>query len=87
MKKLLITIPFMFLVGCVSVPVERNFPKAPAALLVAPPDLREVPANASATEVFDVVLDNYGSYHTVADELRAWQQWYVGQKKIFESVQ
>ena len=44
-------------------------------------------SNASAAEVFDIVIDNYGTYYEVADKLKGWQQWYVDQKKIFESVQ
>ena len=87
MKKYLAIIPAVLLIGCVSVPVERSFPKVPDALMVAAPDLKEVPENADAAQVFDVVIENYGTYHEVANLLRGWQQWYVEQKKIFESAQ
>lgn len=87
MKQYLTIIPFVFLVGCVSVPVERHWPKAPEALQTPAPALKEVPAGASASEVFDVVIENYGTYYDIANKLAGWQQWYVDQQKIFESVQ
>lgn len=86
MKHYLAVIPVLVLFGCVSVPVEQNFPKAPDALLVAPPALKEVPENSQADQVFDVVIENYSSYHDVANRLRGWQQWYIEQRKIFNSI-
>ena len=76
----------MLLVGCVSVPVERTWPKSPESLQAPVPELKEVQPNANASEVIDVVIENYGSYHELASRLRGWQQWYVDQKKIFESA-
>lgn len=86
MKNYLALMPVLFLFGCVSVPVDQNFPKVPAALLVAPPDLKEVPENAQADQVFGIVIENYGTYHEVANELRGWQKWYIEQQKIFNSI-
>ncbi len=73
--------------GCVAVPVTQHFPKAPDTLQEAPPELKLIPQGASASQTFDVVIDNYGTYHDVAAKLRGWQQWYVEQQKIFDSVQ
>lgn len=87
MKKVITVCLSALLVGCVTVPVTQNFPKVPESLQVPPPDLKEVPANSSASEVFDIVIENYGTYNEIANKLRGWQQWYVEQKKIFESVQ
>ena len=86
MKKYLI-VPLFFLVGCVSVPVERTWPNAPESLQAKVPALKEVPPNANASEVIDVVIENYGLYHDLASRLKGWQQWYIDQKKIFESTQ
>ena len=87
MKKYLGIIPLALLVGCVSVPVERHWPKAPEALQAPAPELKTTAPNASAAEVFDVVIDNYGTYYDVVNKLKGWQQWYIDQQKIFESVQ
>jgi len=39
-----------------------------------------------ASQLLDRVVENYGSCHENAEKLRAWQEWYKEQKKIFESV-
>ena len=86
MKHLLIALFAVSLAGCVTVPVTQNFPKATDTLMTAPPELKEIPAGATASTVFEVVVENYGTYNEVANQLRGWQQWYVDQKKIFESA-
>ena len=86
MKTYLAALSFVLLSGCVATPVNRHWPKAPEALQVPAPELKTTAPNASAAEVFDVVIDNYGTYYEVADKLKGWQQWYVEQQKIFESV-
>jgi uncharacterized protein YceK len=86
MKRLLIALCVVGLTGCVTVPVSQNFPKASDTLQKAPPELKEIPAGASASVIFDTVVENYGTYNEVATQLKGWQQWYVDQKKIFESA-
>jgi PBP1b-binding outer membrane lipoprotein LpoB len=86
MKKYLTLLLALFLMGCVAVPVSRNFPKAPDMLQEPPPALNTIPDGAQADQVIDTVIENYGTYHKVANELRGWQQWYIEQKKIFEAV-
>ena len=86
MKNYLIVSILVLLAGCVSVPVERNWPNAPEVLQTPAPVLKEVPPGASASDVFDIVIENYGTYYDVANKLQGWQQWYDDQKKIFESV-
>ena len=86
MKRLFVIAPFLMLVGCVTVPVTQTFPKAPDTLMETPQDLKEVPAGAAADQVFEVVIENYGTYYEVSNKLKGWQQWYIDQKKIFDSV-
>lgn len=83
--KLLIIIATVFLTAC-TVPVTQKFPNAPATLMTAPPELKEVPAGSSSSVVFETVIENYGTYYEIANRLRGWQQWYTEQKKIFETV-
>ena len=86
MKRLLIALCAVGLTGCLTVPVAQNFPKASDTLQTPPPALKEIPASASASVVFDTVVENYGTYNEVATQLRGWQQWYVEQKKIFDGA-
>lgn len=86
MKKTLIALYVASIFGCTTVPVTQTFPKANDALMKPAPDLKEIPSGAAASEIFGVVIENYGMYHEVAKELESWQKWYKEQKKIFESV-
>jgi hypothetical protein len=86
MKKILILICTVGLFGCSVVPVVQTFPKANDALMKPVPELKEIPDNSSASEVFGVVIENYATYNQIADQLKSWQKWYTEQKKLFESV-
>jgi hypothetical protein len=44
------------------------------------------PSDVKASTLLETVVDNYGSCYETAEKLKAWQQWYREQKKIFESV-
>ena len=39
-----------------------------------------------ASRLLDRVIENYGACHENAEKLKAWQEWYSEQKKIFESI-
>lgn len=73
--------------ACVSVPVERKFPKAPEELMTACPDLQTI---ADGTTQLSVVLEsvtaNYGQYQLCQAKSSTWIDWYNEQKKIFDSV-
>ncbi|MEI6297246.1 MAG: hypothetical protein WCO84_06455 [bacterium] len=86
MKSLVVIAYTLLVVGCTTVPVVQKFPSAPATLIKPAPPLKEIPAGSSASQIFDIVIDNYGTYNEVAAELAGWQQWYVEQKKIFDGV-
>ena len=44
------------------------------------------PSGVEASRLLDRVVENYGACHENAEKLKAWQEWYRDQKKIFESV-
>jgi hypothetical protein len=76
----------LFLLGCDTVPVERNFPAVPPALLAECPALLQTPQGAKFSEVLTIVNSNYAEYHQCRAKTQAWIQWYTEQKKIFEEV-
>ena len=86
MKSLLYIVCTTLIIGCTTVPVVQKFPTAPATLLIPAPELKETPAGSSASDIFGIVIDNYGTYNEVAAELTGWQKWYEEQKSIFNSV-
>ena len=44
------------------------------------------PSGIEASRLLDRVIENYGACHENAEKLRAWQEWYREQEKIFESI-
>ena len=73
--------------ACVSVPVERKFPKAPEELMTACPNLQTIPdGTTQLSVVVEAVTTNYGQYQLCQTKTSTWIDWYNEQKKIFESV-
>ena len=44
------------------------------------------PSGIEASRLLDRVIENYGSCHENTEKLKAWQEWYQEQKRIFESI-
>ena len=44
------------------------------------------PSGIEASRLLDRVIENYGACHENAEKLKAWQQWYDNQRKIYESI-
>lgn len=85
--KLLIAILAISLSACVSVPVERKFPKAPEELMIGCPDLQTIPEGTTQLSVVvEAVTSNYGQYQLCQNKTDTWINWYNDQKKIFDSV-
>ena len=85
--KLLIVALALSLSACVSVPVERKFPKAPDELMSACAELQTIPADTTQLSVVvDIVATNYGQYQLCQTKTNTWIDWYNEQKKIFDSV-
>ena len=76
----------LFLLGCDTVPVERNFPQVPAGLLKECPALSQTPQGAKFSDVLNIINDNYAEYHQCRAKTQAWIDWYTEQKKIFDEV-
>lgn len=85
MKKLALLLPFL-VAGCVAVPVNINFPDVPKELQAKCQDLKKIQDNAKLSEVVSTVAANYGQYNECKVKVDAWNEWYVKQKEIFESV-
>lgn len=87
MKKIIITIFCLALVGCAGVPIDRKFPGLPEALKTSCPDLQTVPAdNTKLSELMSTVASNYKTYHECQIKVESWLEWYNTQKKIFEDA-
>jgi hypothetical protein len=85
--KRLILITALLITGCAStVPMVAKFPDVPMDMLVACPDLKQLPETTKLSEVLPVIADNYGQYYTCKDTVDSWIEWYNTQKKIFNSI-
>lgn len=85
--KSLIAILAVSLSACVSVPVERKFPKAPEELMTSCPDLQTIPLGTTQLSVVvEAVASNYGQYQLCQTKSDIWIEWYNKQKEIFDSV-
>jgi hypothetical protein len=77
----------LLLSACVSVPVERKFPRAPGEIQAPCGDLQTIdPATTKLSTVVDSVVTNYAQYRECQVKTDSWIRWYNDQKKIFDSV-
>ena len=44
------------------------------------------PSGIEASRLLDRVIENYGACHENTEKLKAWQEWYSNQRKIYESI-
>jgi hypothetical protein len=86
--KLTSLILVVFLVGCsTSVPVKQKFPDVPKSLVEKCESLKKVEGDRVAiTEMLKVVVQNYGMYYECAAKVDGWNDWYLEQRRIYESV-
>lgn len=77
-----------FLLGCsTTAPVVQKFPDVPKALVEKCESLKKVEGDRVAiTEMLKVVVQNYGMYYECAAKVDGWNDWYLEQKRIYESV-
>lgn len=78
--------PILLLILCVgcstTVPVVQQFPKPPVDL-IDPAELDMLQQGAKLSDLLQNVNTNYSKYHKSAARLRAWNEWYRAQKKLF----
>jgi hypothetical protein len=44
------------------------------------------PSGIEASRLLDRVIENYGACHENAEKLKAWQEWYRAQQKIYNDI-
>jgi hypothetical protein len=78
----------VFLTACSTpVPVSQRFPNVPNALVEKCDSLKKIEGDRVAiTEMLKVVVQNYGMYYECAAKVDGWNDWYLEQKRIYESV-
>jgi hypothetical protein len=78
----------VFLSACSTpVPVKQKFPEVPKALVERCESLKKIEGDKVAiTEMLKVVVQNYGMYYECAAKVDGWNDWYLEQKRIYESV-
>jgi 3-deoxy-D-manno-octulosonate 8-phosphate phosphatase KdsC-like HAD superfamily phosphatase len=76
------------LVACsTGIPVKQKFPDAPKSLVEKCEQLKKIEGDRVAiTEMLKVIVQNYGMYYECSAKVDGWNEWYVEQKKIYESV-
>jgi hypothetical protein len=75
------------LAACSTAPVKQKFPEVPKALVERCESLKKVEGDRVAiTEMLKVVVQNYGMYYECAAKVDGWNDWYLEQKRIYESV-
>jgi hypothetical protein len=74
--------------GCSTpVPIVPKFPGVPKALTEKCESLRKIEGDKVAiTEMLKVVVQNYTLYYECSTKVEGWNEWYEGQKKIYESI-
>jgi hypothetical protein len=69
------------------VPIKQKFPDVPKALVERCENLKKIEGDKVAmTEMLKVVVQNYGMYYECAAKVDGWNDWYLEQKRIYESV-
>ena len=77
----------LVLAACSTVPVKQKFPDAPKAFVERCESLKKIEGDKVAiTEMLKVVVQNYGMYYECAAKVDGWNDWYLEQKRIYESV-
>jgi len=88
--KTLSLITLILLTGCsTTVPVTAKFPDAPAILSAPCSDLKKIEIeneNVSIVDLHKIVVENYTTHYECSTKVDGWNEWYVEQKKNFESL-
>ena len=87
MKYIVLSLALVLTACSTPVPVSQRFPDVPKALIERCDSLRKIEGDKVAiTEMLKVVVQNYGMYYECAAKVDGWNDWYLEQKRIYESV-
>ena len=87
MKYIILGLAIVLTACSTPVPVSQRFPDVPKALVERCESLKKVEGDKVAiTEMLKVVVQNYGMYYECAAKVDGWNDWYLEQKRIYESV-
>ena len=87
MKYLILGLALVLAACSTPVPVSQRSPDVPKALVERCESLRKVEGDRVAiTEMLKVVVQNYGMYYECAAKVDGWNDWYLEQKRIYESA-
>lgn len=86
--KLYLILLVALLTGCsTTVPVVAKFPEAPQSLKENCDTLKKIEGEQiSIVDLHKTVIENYTIYHECVIKVEGWNEWYVKQKEIFESI-
>ena len=87
MKYIILGLALVLAACSTPVPVSQRFPDVPKALVEKCDSLKKIEGDRVAiTEMLKVVVQNYGMYYECAAKVDGWNDWYLEQKRIYESV-
>ena len=87
MKYIILSLTLVLAACSTPVPVKQKFPDVPKALVERCDSLKKIEGDRVAiTEMLKVVVQNYGMYYECAAKVDGWNDWYLEQKRIYESV-
>ena len=87
MKYIILSLALVLTACSTPVPVSQKFPNVPTALVERCESLKKIEGDRVAiTEMLKVVVQNYGMYYECAAKVDGWNDWYLEQKRIYESV-
>lgn len=86
--KLLLLSSVLFISACSTVvPVKQKFPEAPISLTEKCENLMKIEGDkVSITDMLKVIVKNYSMYFECSTKVEGWNEWYMEQKKIFDSI-
>ena len=87
MKYIILSLALVLSACSTPVPVSQRFPDVPKALVERCESLKKIEGDRVAiTEMLKVVVQNYGMYYECAAKVDGWNDWYLEQKRIYESI-
>ena len=87
MKYTILSLVLVLAACSTPVPVKQKFPEVPKALVERCESLKKIEGDKVAiTEMLKVVVQNYGMCYECAAKVDGWNDWYLEQKRIYESV-